>query len=545
MYCFTALQLNSNLNALTGSIQPQLVTSHPYVLFTAANGDSLYSVTITSILDGSILAAVDNHDGTFTAYGSGRDSAGTMSYFLLWLDYQGQLLRTRFYSALSPGYFYSARGLVALPDGHLAFANQWPDALSNINLGLLRTDANGNVLARKMYGSIDDDFGRVIIPASDGSYVALGLTLQGSTVTNNFYRHNYWLLKLKANGDTISTHVVGSMANREEGFDIKQTSDGGYILAGAYTANQPNAKRQGQVVKLDANFNQQWQVKITPAAGNQQAGCELYAVHETAAGEYIVAGSFVGANFRNNGYVARLNQIGSVMWSQQYDPSNAENEIFYSMIYEPSGVAKFSGLRASGSEGIYAVQLSGLPTPYLPNYCITPPTADFSYHFSNDTLYLTDSSRTHLPYDVISRWEWDFGGWTSHKEGQLHSIYFPPGQQTLGNYIRLIVTNNLFCTDTLTYYPWGQPPTATQEHVKSLEVKLYPNPAKDQVTIALSPAAEKEALLQLYNSSGQVVRLQTLQPGQNQLSLHELPQGLYLWHIYLNGQHQTGKLVRK
>lgn len=77
-------------------------------------------------------------------------------------------------------------------------------------------------------------------------------------------------------------------------------------------------------------------------------------------------------------------------------------------------------------------------------------------------------------------------------------------------------------------------------------VQLYPNPATDQVTLALDLPTQKSVEVHIYNSSGQVV--QTLAPkaldrGLNELALaiNELPNGIYFCKISQSGHEVSTK----
>lgn len=115
----------------------------------------------------------------------------------------------------------------------------------------------------------------------------------------------------------------------DEAFDVQQTTDGGYIVAGSsnssdndVTAN--NGDRDYWVVKLDASGVIQWE--------QNYGGTErdiAFSVQQTAEGGYIVVGEsrsddvdVSGNNGFSDYWVVKLDASGNIEWEQSYGGSN-------------------------------------------------------------------------------------------------------------------------------------------------------------------------------------------------------------------------------
>lgn len=138
-----------------------------------------------------------------------------------------------------------------------------------------------------------------------------GFIIAGSSVSNNTGNKSeknngnldYWLWKMNEDGKMDWQQTIGGSGNDLLN-SVKNTYDGGFILAGTSDSNALSAKeskdfgRSGYkkdnckgvtdfwVVKLDANGNGQWQKTI---GGTGQE--ELVAVIQTRDGGYMLGGS--------------------------------------------------------------------------------------------------------------------------------------------------------------------------------------------------------------------------------------------------------------
>ena len=59
------------------------------------------------------------------------------------------------------------------------------------------------------------------------------------------------------------------------------------------------------------------------------------------------------------------------------------------------------------------------------------------------------------------------------------------------------------------------------------ESRLYPNPAKNSITIEVQRASE----LSIYNTLGALVKRKAVLPGTNTVALHDLSDGVYLYSL--------------
>ncbi len=141
-----------------------------------------------------------------------------------------------------------------------------------------------------------------------------------------------WVLKLDAAGNITWQQLLGG-SSFDNASDIQQTADGGYIIAGSSTSSQSgdvtgvnNGNGDIWIVKLDAAGNKQWDKLM---GGSEGEG--VNAIRQTADGGYIVAGysntpqpggDITGTNhssfFTDDYWIIKLDASGNKVWDKLF-----------------------------------------------------------------------------------------------------------------------------------------------------------------------------------------------------------------------------------
>jgi hypothetical protein len=169
---------------------------------------------------------------------------------------------------------------------------------------LVKTNASGRTLWARTYGGASDDGGYSVQQTTDRGYIIAGYTYSfGNGI-------QVYLVKTNASGDTLWTRTYGG-AGDDYGRSVKQTSDGGYIVAGEYDYGGTNP--QVYLVKTNASGNTLW-TKTYGGTGDNHG----YHVQQTIDGGYILAG---WTNSYGNGgqvYLVKTNATGDTLWTRTY-----------------------------------------------------------------------------------------------------------------------------------------------------------------------------------------------------------------------------------
>lgn len=228
---------------------------------------------------------------------------------------------------------------------------------------VVKTNSTGDLQWQKNYGGFGHDQSSSIIQTSDGGYVLAGSSnLNDGDVTQNYGMTDFWVIKINSLGDLQWQKSFGGSAD-EAAYDIKQTSDGGYIVVG-YTASvgtgnvtTNNGGNDFWVLKLNSLGNLQWQ-KALGGTGNDRA----MSVSLTTDGGYIVAGvttSNDGDVTGNHGgedcWVVKLNSTGNIQWQKTYGGSLRDIASFIIQTldggYVLAGATKSNNGDVSGNHG--------------------------------------------------------------------------------------------------------------------------------------------------------------------------------------------------
>ena len=147
--------------------------------------------------------------------------------------------------------------------------------------------------------------GSEVQQTSDGGFIAAGTENPDATKPSDLY-----VVKTDAHG-TTQWQKSFSGTGRETGQSVRQTADGGYIVAGCVDcdANPKNF----YLLKLDGDGNKVWD---KPIAESSLAGA--YAVRETKSGSSPDGYIFVGSDLSQNVALFKTDTVGDVLWQQSF-----------------------------------------------------------------------------------------------------------------------------------------------------------------------------------------------------------------------------------
>jgi hypothetical protein len=152
-----------------------------------------------------------------------------------------------------------------------------------------------------------DDCGNSVQCSSDGGYVITGKTLSFDAGGGDVY-----LIKTDKSGNMQWSNTFGDSEHQEQGFCVRQTSDGRYVIAGT-SSDLSDLDEDACLVKTNADGNQEW-YKIF--GGDDRDGGT--GVQQTGDG-YVLCGythSFGALDF--NAWLIKTDASGSRQWDQTF-----------------------------------------------------------------------------------------------------------------------------------------------------------------------------------------------------------------------------------
>ena len=392
------------------------------------NGDGGKSVVQTS--DGGYIIA-----GYTDSFGD-----GDYDMYLVKTDAIGDTEWTRTYGGSDNDCAYSVEQTI---DGGYILAG-YSGPYDYHDVYIVKTTSTGDVQWTKTYGGVQNDEAYSVMQTADGGYFVAGY----SESFDDGAWGDVYVLKLNSSGDTVWTHTYGGI-DVDIAYSAKQTTDGGYILAG-YT----NSFYTGSIylIKITAFGDVEW--------SQNYDGDVAYSVAQTSDGGYILAGWIDYADY--DIYIIKTNSSGDIEWTKIYGGSDEEDAS--SIINTADGgflVVGYTMSFGAGDEDVYILKLnSSGDTIWTRTYGGSDDDEAYSVMQTSDGGY------------IIAGYTYSFGA-------GYDDIY-------------------LIKTDSLGEVSWVSEPNIKPQDIN---ISAYPNPFNSSVKIT----APADAEIEIYDVKGNVV----------------------------------------
>jgi hypothetical protein len=298
------------------------------------------------------VSLIQTSDGGYAITGLTKSfSAGGHDVYVVKLDANGNLQWTK---TIGGPESEEGNSLIQTSDGGYAIAGFTKSfGTGELDVYLVKLDANGNLQWTKTIGGKKEDVGTSIIQTSDGGYA-----IAGSTRSFGAGEWDVYLVKLDANGNLQWTKTIGGK-KEDVGTSLIQTSDGGYAIAGS-TRSFGAGEADVYVVKLDARGNLQWTKTIGGPKGDWgfsliQASDGGYAITGITSSDELAA--YFGPA-EADVYVVKLDATGNLQWTKTI--GGPEHDRGLSLIQISDGGYAIAGSTQSFGAGewdIYVVKL--------------------------------------------------------------------------------------------------------------------------------------------------------------------------------------------
>jgi hypothetical protein len=275
-----------------------------YVVKLDSAGNVLWTKTIGGSYNDWANSIIQSSDGGYVVVGSTSSfGAGIGDIYVVKLDSAGNVLWTKTIGGSSDDF---ASSIIQSSDGGYVVAGETYSFGAGWDIYVVKLDSAGNVLWTKTIGGSYNDWANSIIQSSDGGYVVAGETESfGAGVTD------IYVVKLDSAGNVLWTKTIGGSSD-DFASSIIQSSDGGYVVAGATLSFVAGYYYDIYVVKLDSAGNVLWTKTIGGSSDDFASS-----IIQSSDGGYVVAGetySF-GAGIGDI-YVVKMDANGNVCFSQ-------------------------------------------------------------------------------------------------------------------------------------------------------------------------------------------------------------------------------------
>ncbi|WP_294247810.1 T9SS type A sorting domain-containing protein [uncultured Chryseobacterium sp.] len=456
----------------------------------------------------------------------------------------------------------------------------------NSDYWLLKLNAMGNLQWQKSLGGTGNDFATSIIQLADGGYTVAGVSSSNnSDVTGNHGNADGWIARLNQDAGILYWQKSFGGTGSDVINSIIPTTDGGYVFAGSSTSiNGDVAGNKGYVdywiVKIDANGNIQWK-KSLGGTGDDRAA----SVVQTSDGGYVVAGyaegdsgDVTGSHGGKDYWILKLNSDGGVIyWKKSLGGSF--QELATSLVKTSDGGFIVAG-HSSSNDGDVSGNHDGT------DYWVTKLNADGNIQWQKalggskqdlassviqaaDGGYLVLGSASSTDGQVIGHhpasgtlFSYDYWAvklspagniqWQKCLGGSGIDNAYDVVQTTDGGYVIAgssdsnngDVTGNHGSSDVWIVKLAPENNLATDEVMKELSVNIFPNPAKDHITLKLdyfTPAMEAT----ITDVSGRVIHIQKLDGLTTRIGTGHLEKGVYFLHVTGGKNNMAKKFIKE
>jgi hypothetical protein len=224
--------------------------SHPgfdvYVIKTDADGNSQAYNNFGGSNDDYGHSVQQTSDGGYIITGVSDYGSGNSNVYLIKIYENLDCEWYKTFGGLSDDEGYSVQQ--TLDGGYIitGYTRSYGNGLSDWYL--IKTDANGDEQWYKTFGGSYDEVARSVQQTFDGGYIITGYTK--SAGAGNY---DVGLTKTDANGNVQWSKTYGGLDD-DRGYSVQQTTDGGYIITG-FTKSYGAGNYDVYLIKTDANGN--------------------------------------------------------------------------------------------------------------------------------------------------------------------------------------------------------------------------------------------------------------------------------------------------
>ncbi|MFI5170823.1 MAG: T9SS type A sorting domain-containing protein [Chitinophagales bacterium] len=451
--------------------------------------------------------------------------------------------------SMGPDESYYCAGTTNSKNGNIVGKHKLYDAW------VIRVNDAGTLLWQKCIGGNGDDEANSIYTTSDGGAIIAGSTNKnGGDISGWHGAKDFMVSKLNDAGTVEWTKVFGGTAD-DVANAVVQTDDGGYIVTG-YTNSVDgdivfnHGGGDVWVIKLDASGTLVWQ--YTYGGSGSESGSDII---QTDDGGYAIcatldaySNSLTGADFTSyhnyyDYWIIKIDAAGSIDWNGVYGSNS--HDVPASILQNASGelavagYAAFNSCDISDSHGVIA----GYGDYWLlilgDDECLKPANLTSSSAFGYATMSWCPVAGA-VTYEI--KWRPVGGTYTAYTtfngNETSHSISVAP----LTTYEWKVRSNCSAGSSAFTVLQSFTTPARTGETIENINLSIYPNPAKNKITLSL-PAENADVFI--YDMTGKLITHEMSNEIQKEIDISFYSTGAYLVAVKYDDRVMKGIFVKE
>jgi len=267
-----------------------------YLVRANASGDTLWTRTYGGTGYDVGMSVQQTRDGGYIVTGYTESFGDSSQLYLVRTNAAGDTIWTKAYGG--PGYEYGNSVRQTADGGYIITGYTTSFGAGSDDVWLVKTDSAGDTLWTRTYGGTGYDEGNCVEQTTDSGFVVAAQSCApGGT-------YEFYLIKTNAAGDSLWSRTYGGPGS-DYCQSVQQTTDGGYVVVGR-SASFGN-RLQVYLVRTDRSGAPIW-TRTYGRAGNDEG----ISVRQTNDGGYVVAGRTTSFGNANQVYLVKTNADGSV-----------------------------------------------------------------------------------------------------------------------------------------------------------------------------------------------------------------------------------------
>lgn len=420
--------------------------------------------------------------------------------------------------------------------GYIATGFTTSSGAGGYDVLLVKLTSTGTVSWSKTYGTTTDDMGFDVKQTTDGGYIITGNAKFSSSVSTGAI----YLVKTDNAGVVTWSNMWGAGIGNE-GKTVIQTSDGGYFVAGE------GSNGYFYVIKTSSAGAVTWSRANLPTA---MTSASMSQAIQTADGGYALFGSAVATSDNNiDMALVKLNSTGVVQFWKTYGGTSID---FGMGIQEMTG-GGFLAVGYTGSFGTFSdmmvmkISATGTLTSAKTTTALGTSYNGISLSKTSDNLYTYASMRN----SEIFLFKSDAAGTTgctlttaAATDNTFTALFDNSAPITAAGTTITTAATYTAAARTLTATPICSSIVGIDEEMLDKYISVYPNPAGNTIEIALDDQLPKEALdVKIYDLFGRLVYTKSvIADSGNKIDVREIPSGMYLLTL-VSGDSSYSKRV--
>ena len=197
--------------------------------------------------------------------------------------------------------------------GYIITGYTFSHGSGNSDIWLIKADASGYPVWTNTFGGPDWEYGYAVQETADGGFI-----ITGFTETEGKKSSRIWLVKTDNQGQEQWTKTFGSREHNTGHF-VQETADGGYIVVGITQAFFPNFE-DVLLIRTDAAGETLWEKTF-----GGQSWDRCYAIRQTDDGGYILAGSSrLKEESKADAWLLKTDAVGDPLWQRTFESVSSD-----------------------------------------------------------------------------------------------------------------------------------------------------------------------------------------------------------------------------